>query len=254
METQAAADYNAIKLLQTELTLRKQRNPRYSLRSFALNLGISPAQLSQLISGKRNFTSSVLGQISKGLHLSPEEESSLFSQTLLPKHIVSGPEKEKRQFAEDEFRAISEWYHFAILSLSKIRGATTDPFWIADRLGITPTEARTALERLLRLKLIEEGKILKRTTLPLNVTSEVPSSAIQNYHHKILTLAQEKLRDAPPEKRDFSAVTFATSPDKLPQARKMIEEFQDKLVDFLATPHAKEVFVMACQFFSLERK
>ena len=84
--------------------------------------------------------------------------------------------------------------------------------------------------------------------------SEIPSSAIQAYHQRILELAADKLRNAPPDKRDFSAMTLAADPARLPQARKMIEEFQDKLTQFLLTPHAKEVFVMSCQLFSLERK
>ncbi|WP_374078805.1 TIGR02147 family protein [Bdellovibrio bacteriovorus] len=253
METLTPQPQDAVQLLQEELTQRKQRNPRYSLRAFAQSLGISPAQLSQLLSGKRSFTADMLGQIAKSLHLSPEEERYLVTQTLLPKTLSSVQEKEKRQLAEDEFRMISDWYHFAILSLGKIKNAKTDPFWISDRLGITVVEAREALDRLKRLNVIEDSKTLKRKANPLNVMSEVPSRAIQSYHHKILTLALEKLPVTPLEKRDYSAMTFAADPAKIPQARKMVEEFQDRLAEYLQTPNAKEVFVVACQVFSLER-
>lgn len=253
METSITFHSDAVELLQVELNQRKQRNPRYSLRAFAQSLGISPAQLSQLLSRKRTFTADVLRQISKKLHLSPEEERSLVTNMLLPKTFSSTQDEAKRQLVEDEFRLISDWYHFAILSLGKIKGAKADPFWIADRLGITATEAREALERLKRLDIIEDTKILKQKTPPLNATSDIPSRAIQSYHQKILTLALEKMPVTPLEKRDYSATTFAADPAKIPQARKMIEEFQDRLSTFLETPNAKEVFVMACQIFSLER-
>lgn len=253
METESSVQNYASGLLKRELELRKQRNPRYSLRSFAKNLGMSPAQLSQLISGKRKFSPDTLQQVSEQLHLSPEQVATLFSRTLMPARIATSEELKRKLLAEDEFRTIADWYHFAILSLGKIRGAKADPFWISDRLGITPTEAREALARLVRLGIIEDGKILKQRTPPLNVVSEIPSTAIQSYHHKILDLAQEKLRDTPPSRRDFSAITLATEMSKLPEIRKMIEEFQDRLAAFAEPGNSQEAFVFSCQFFSLER-
>lgn len=243
----------ATQLLKEELESRKKRNAQYSLRAFAQSLGLSPAQLSQLMSGKRNYTAPVLLQIAQRLHLSPEQERHLLASALVPSS-VSKNQIQKRQLDEDQFRLISEWYHFAILSLSKIRGAKADPLWISDRLGISVSESREALSRLRRLAILEEGKTLRQKTAPLNVASQTPSRAIQAYHQKILSLALEKLGSVPPDKRDYSAMTFAADAEKLPQARKMIEDFQDKLADFLQTSNAKEVFVIACQLFSMERK
>jgi uncharacterized membrane protein (DUF106 family) len=45
----------------------------------------------------------------------------------------------------------------------------------------------------------------------------------------------------------------ATDPNKLPEIRKMIEEFQDRLAAFAEPGNPQEVFVFSCQFFSLER-
>jgi uncharacterized protein (TIGR02147 family) len=243
---------DATDLLKEELEIRKKRNSQYSLRAFAQSLGLSPAQLSQLISGKRNYTAPVLSQIAQSLNLSPNQERHLLASTLLPSHDAK-QQIEKRQLDEDQFLMISEWHHFAILSLGKIHGAKADPFWISDRLGISVGEAREALSRLKRLDIIEDSKMLKQKSAPLNITSETPSRAIQAYHQKILSLAFEKLSTVSPEKRDYSAMTFAADVKKIPQARKMIEEFQDQLSDFLQTPNAKEVFVIACQLFSMER-
>ncbi|HEX7672539.1 MAG TPA: helix-turn-helix domain-containing protein, partial [Bdellovibrio sp.] len=120
-ELGSLSNNDAIRLLKDELAKRKQRNAGYSLRAFAQSLKISPAQLSQLISGKRNFTSKTLQQISKSLHLSPEEENNLHRQVLIPAK-AHAEQKDKRQLQEDEFKVIAEWYHFAILSLSKVRG------------------------------------------------------------------------------------------------------------------------------------
>ena len=73
---------------------------------------------------------------------------------------------------QDEFALISDWYHFAILGLAEIKSSKASPLWIAKRLGITHDEAKEAVDRLLRLRIIEveNGKInqviknLKSTT------------------------------------------------------------------------------------------
>ena len=46
-------DYNALKLVKKELNSRKNRNPNYSLRSFARSLDVSPSRLSEILSGQR---------------------------------------------------------------------------------------------------------------------------------------------------------------------------------------------------------
>ncbi|MGZ3818167.1 MAG: TIGR02147 family protein [Bdellovibrio sp.] len=238
--------------LKDELDRRKKNNSRYSLRSFANSLKISPAQLSQLMNGKRNFTPTILNQISKALHFSPEEERKMHTDVFLSKYFVSESAAKKHQLKEDEFRLIADWYHFAILSLCKIKNAKADPYWISSRLGITVAEAKESLHRLKRLNIIEDSKLLKRKAAPLNVVSEVPSRAILAYHNKILNLALDKLNSVPTERRDFSAMTFLADPKKIPAARKMVEEFQDQLANFFQTPNAKEVFLVSCQVFPLE--
>ena len=54
----------------------------------------------------------------------------------------------------DTFAVISDWYHYAILSLLEVTDARLDPRWISKRLGINRLEARLAIERLKRLSLI----------------------------------------------------------------------------------------------------
>lgn len=227
MNLNQSENNDAIRLLKDELAFRKKRNERYSLRAFAQSLNISPAQLSQLLSGKRNFTAAILTQISRSLHLSPEEEKSLHTQALIPHHILEGSgENNKRLLKDDEFRVISDWYHFAILSLCKIRKATADPYWISSRLGISVSEAKEALDRLQRLNIIEKSKLLKRKSAPLSVISETPSRAIQAYHSKILSMALDKISTVPIEKRDYSAMTLLADPKKFQLQGKWSRSFK----------------------------
>src|SRR5476651_669001 len=68
-------------ILLKEYNRRKTVNISYSKRSFAKNLGLSPAFLVQLMSGKRRLTSKIAQALSAKLALSPEERHSLASES-----------------------------------------------------------------------------------------------------------------------------------------------------------------------------
>ena len=105
--------------LKAELKRRQERNPCFSLRSFAKWLNISPAQLSQMMSGKRTVTGKTLGKVSERLGLSPVERLQ-FMQASFPDFVENGA-AESIALSEDQFRLISDWYHLAILSLTELR-------------------------------------------------------------------------------------------------------------------------------------
>src|SRR5215467_13355636 len=59
--------------LQSELARRCLSNPQYSLRSFALQLGINHSTLSQLLRGKRAMTPRMIETLGERLKLRAEE-------------------------------------------------------------------------------------------------------------------------------------------------------------------------------------
>jgi hypothetical protein len=66
----ASGDYRAE--LTSELDRRKAKNPRYSLRAFARDLGMTPAALSNVLSGRRNLSVDASIEIAEKLGYSPE--------------------------------------------------------------------------------------------------------------------------------------------------------------------------------------
>lgn len=67
------ADLNAYyrKILSDELQVRRKRNPRYSLRAFALFLGVDNGYLSKLTAGKVLLSLDLADKLTKRLKLSP---------------------------------------------------------------------------------------------------------------------------------------------------------------------------------------
>jgi len=236
--------------LETQFRQRQARNPRYSLRAFANTVGLSPAQISQMLSGKRTITLETINKVSDRLGLSPIEKREFMKLEVLEPSL----DKKTQQLNEDQFALIADWYHLAILGLSHQSKAKKDPLWISRKLGITFFQAKEALSRLERMGLIDSGKKLHQTTAPLSILSEAPSPAIQKFHRQVLSLADEKLALVPPSKRDYSAVTFNIAPKNLKRAQDLIQKFQDELCDLLSTKEESETYMLSCQFFPLTKE
>ncbi len=239
-------------ILVNHLASRKRRNSQFSLRSFAKVLEISPGQLSNLMRGKKNLTTKQAVKIIEKLNLSEEESMDLI-RGLHPKlKNIAHDIQDEHILADDEFKLISNWHHFAILSLANVRGNQASPSWISTRIGIDPLSAQLALERLLRLKMIEikNGKF-RQITRPLNTKSDIPSRVIRDYHQQNLRLASEKLESVPVDLREFSAITMAVDPKKMSKAKKMISEFKQRLCKELETKDATEVYTLSMQLFPL---
>lgn len=238
--------------LKQMLEERQKRNPNFSLRAFARHLGMSPAQLSQLISGKRPLTQKAAHKISERLDLSPMERLE-FMRTTLPDWLEPARKTDERFLTEDEFRAIADWHHFAILSLTKTANAKADPRWIAQRLGIGVNEAREGVDRLVRLGLVETKPKFRQVSQPLNVKSEDMSAAIRQYHRQNLKLAEEKIETVDMKLRDLQSITVATSPAKIAKVKALVDEFLGRLDGLMEMKNATEVYTVAVQVFPVTK-
>ncbi len=216
-------------ILLLEFEKRKKRNNNFSLRSFARYLGFSPAQLSQMMSGKRPVTLNMAKKIIEKLDYSPQEKQHFLQVLLKDKSIETTPSGPlKRQLEEDQFRVISDWYHLAILSLTKLKEAKSDPQWIACKLGISILNAHQALLRLVRLGLLKLSPKLIQVGEPFEVVTKIPSEAIRKYHKQNLNLAIEKIEEVPMKLREFQSVSIVIHPTKIPQFKKLIDDFLDQ--------------------------
>jgi transcriptional regulator with XRE-family HTH domain len=102
--------------LQTELDRRRARNPRYSLRAFAQQLGVDHSTLSQWMRGRRTLSRA----------------------------------SERRLRA-----ALDERRHDALLDLTRRPDFVGDSRWIAGALGWPIDEVNCALQTLIRTNRLE---------------------------------------------------------------------------------------------------
>lgn len=241
-------------LLVRELAERKQKNPLFSLRAFARQLRISPAQLSLLINGKKKLTPKVAEHLIDRLNLNSSEALDILDDSLPLKQKLKSPKSELQVLSEEEFNLISDWLHFAVLELAALKENSSNSRWIASELGVDSTRVIEAIQRLQRLGFLKvsDGR-MKKTSKPFTTTTDIPSAAIRKFHKQTLDLAREKIDSVPVELREFSSITTPVSLKKLKRVKRLINEFKHRMNEELEGEDASEVYTLSIQLFPLTK-
>jgi uncharacterized protein (TIGR02147 family) len=231
--------------LQEELISRCRRNPNYSLRSFAKALSISHSALTEMLNGKRPITKKSIEKLGLTLGLSLE---SLKTYQNVP--VATSTQKQAdaatyQQITIDQFAVISDWYHFS---------HTTANF--ARALGITKSEANIAVERLLRIGILEKNEedrfIELNAGFATNISGNLTSMGSKKLQKQILEQSIEALVNLPIEVRNHTSMTMAVDPKLLPEAIERIKKFRRELTEFLETSgEATEVYQMSLSLFPI---
>ncbi|MGZ3693220.1 MAG: TIGR02147 family protein [Bdellovibrionota bacterium] len=253
MTLQPQSQYEIRQLLFKELERVRLLNQSFSLRAFARKLKLAPSALSEMISGKRAISPKVAARLADQLGWAPDVRDRAL-QTAGKGRRYQAP-RETTQLDIDQFQAISEWYHFAILSLAETKDFKSDAAWIAQRFGISEKECNEALDRLVRLNLlaIDGAGNFTLTHARYTTTDDISNIALRKSHAKNLELAKASLDSDPVERRDFTAITMAADPRKLQEAKRMVREFREELSAFLEDGEKTEVFKFCMQLFPLTK-
>ncbi len=239
--------------LHREYLEARSRNPNYSLRAFAKKLGLAPSALSELFMGKRQLSIRRMKLVMDRQGWSPLERAEVFGAS------ERGRPAPYRVLEQDEFALISEWFHFALLSLLECRGLRrATAATLAKRLGLPIHKTRAALDRLCRLSLIQQRGSYFSLSGPLQLSSsdELRSLAIQRAHLEDLELSRQGLLDVEPSLRDFTSITMGIDVTKIPQAKRLIRQFRDELAGLLETApreNRSEVYKLCVHLFPLTR-
>lgn len=244
-------DYNYRLTLLNLFEERRSSNKSYSLRAFAKACGLSATTISQVLSGKRPLSFKAALRICDRLNLSPENRNSLirsFKANATADRKCTANQTE--QIEIDKFKLVSDWHHYAILSLCELKNNKSEPEWIAETLGITKSQAKDALNRLQKLGLlVQENNKLMQMSKPLTTPNDTPSAAVRKHHRQNLERAAGALEEIPMEWREFGSMTLAIDPQKLPEAKDAIRVFRQQLATLCESKDPKIVYNLCVQLF-----
>lgn len=239
------------RVLLLELARRKKANEHYSHRAYARDLGVSHSLFSLILNGKRRVSNELVKTL---LSI-----SQLPSETLEPLKI--GLEQLQQQPSTkielDKFALISDWIHYAILSLLKVEGFQWNVTWVSQRLNVSEQKAGRAMQRLTELGLVsclEDGSY-RQTTGPIVVENKDSSRAAKKFHSGLLKKALAAMNKGSFSERDLSSTVFTLSPEFIPYAVERIRNFRRSLTRELEGLGAQsEVYAITVELFPLTKK
>ena len=239
-----------ILLLEEFKKIQRKRN-NYSQRAYAKKLGLSSGALSGIMNGKRRITKAYAKKLLDRLDIPPEQLNAILAKydTWDDQPLNNKP---LRNLSADEFHLISDGLHYALLSLMETTDFKNDIYWISQKLRTSSKRINTALERLIRLGLVNKknGKY-SSSGQHCETTDDIPNSTIRQSHAETLQQALESLENDEVTTRDFTSLTLAVNPEHLSKAKKLIREFRVKMENLLESGNKRAVYKFSIQLFPI---
>lgn len=244
------------KLLKTTFDDLQAKAPHYSLRAFARRLGMSSSALSEILNRKRTVTQKQAKRILEKLSFAPDLSTQILNRLENKKTTkLSKNGDTYTPLDMDQYHIVGEWYYYAILSLADTDNFSGDIEWISERLNLNKNTVKAALERLEKMELLsrDEKGNLKATGLKFTTSTDVVNLSLRKHHYQNLELAKKSLDEDPIDERDFSFMSMAVDPERLPEIKDRVREFRRGIVAEFETGRRSEVYKLCIQFFKLSK-
>lgn len=268
MEMNLEKDFRNI--LMDEFKKRARKNPSYSLRAFARDLEISSAHLSQVFRGKEGLSPQKAEQIAEKL-FQRRAEVRYFCDLVESQHARSSAGRKaaqkalgslwsakKKELSTSEFKKVCRWYHLAILHLTELRSFRSDPKWISQYLGIDMDLAKTAVQDLMNLNLLENTATgLKKKSGILTHSDKLPSPVIREYHRQMINKALVAIDTQDLSERFLTSTTFSVRKSQIPEIYEVIKKLISETIRASDTPSLEEpdeLYALNVQLFNLKER
>ncbi len=243
--------------LNNELHTRIDKNPNYSLRSFARQLNIDHSTLVKIINGKRAMGVDLIRRLGQLLNLPSNLVKHYCHESLKEKHELN-IEKKYLNIKQDYLEIISKWYYFALLELTRTKNFKQDEKWIAEELQISIDEVRKTVERLIRIGFLEidtKGMWHDRSS-SCTTTTNIPNTnnALKEMQKDILQRSQDALDSIDIKNRDQSSMLMAIDQSNIELAKEKIKHFRREMDELLSSgDDLDSVYQLSVSFFPVTK-
>jgi uncharacterized protein (TIGR02147 family) len=260
------ADSSYRQVLKDEYTARTH-GKSYSLRSFARDLDIDPAQMWRVLSFKQHLSPTRARHVAT--HLFQDERRRDWFVALAELELSSDPqlraELEKKihrlaprsapaPFDESKLQALADWRHVTLLALMGIDGFTEDHQAIATRLECSRDEVGKMVNRLIDAGLVNrdpQGKLVKESK-SLVSRSELPSHRLRLLHKQFIQKGMTSLDEQPLDRRHVVSKTLSFDAQAMPRFKALVRDFFRDVSDLAAgVEHKSTVYQLNLQMFDL---
>ena len=252
-------------ILREELTRRIRANRSYSLRSFARQLGMDASLLSKTLQNRRTLSPTNAVKILERSQLSTGEKNLFWQSYLqtrqkgqahynLDTHATSSPiEDREKPLTHDLFKLIAEPHHYGIVELTRVKSFQNNSQWIGNTLGLPSEVVDASVERLLKVGILKKDgeKIVRSPGRHTTQDKSVTDPALKYHQRKVIEQSAIALDRVPIERRNQTSMTIAINPEKIPLAKKMMQDFMNQLSDVLEAGPLEEVYQMSFSLFPI---
>jgi uncharacterized protein (TIGR02147 family) len=154
--------------------------------------------------------------------------------------------------AGETLTLIADWYHFAILELTHLDEFRADSRWIARVLDISVDEVNVALQRLLRLDMLQMTSADRWVDASGDARASVDAldrETLDRRQHQAQRLSAAAVHAVPMTLREHSSITLAVHSAALPRAFELITRFRQQLVQLLRDGPADDVYQIEVAVF-----
>jgi|GEM_PF-6943288 len=249
------------------LNEKRARRPRYSMRSLARELGLSPAMTSQILSGKRGCSPELLEKIALRLGLDSEEKAVL--EVLSELSRAKGKVKETLEHQLTEMRLAhsqktlhpefmkgshrNRWYFWALYSAFGIDGVDKTPVVLSKTLKLPTTLVEDTLKELCNLGWIRpglEGHYALAEDSHQLFQAEFPPLELWELREHTLGRIHKKIRNQS-KHQEIGIAHFPFRPDLVKKVGEEMDRFVARLKKLAEPPEkATEVFCAYIHVFA----
>ena len=255
-------------LLQDRYQDRKIKSRAFSHRYIAAKIGMTSAQVTRILNGKRSLNPRFAKPLAKVFGLD-EEESGFFETLVLfgmakthaeKNHLLEKIIRIRSSFiktlGKDQYEYFSDWYYAGVRELLNVFSFAGDFAALAARMrpAITPQQARQAIQVLLQRGLVERmpDGVYRVVDKVVSSGPHIPAALMNNLHLTMGELAQQALAEIDPGERNFSFVTLSLSPRTLDTVYAKLRRFRKEVLEVARQdPEVDRVYQMNFQVFPL---
>ncbi len=265
-------DYRAF--LLSWLRFLKESVAQFSVRKLAKDSGVSESYLSMIISGERTLSEGQLAKLLPHLGLSQSEQMYLgWLRTVVEssdQEIRLEALKKIENFREDRemnpleietYHYLSNWHYVVIRELAALPDFKPDPRWIRSKLKtkVSLAQIRKGLDFLTAHGFIEvsDERYSRSQRSTKKILGKVASlkPALSRFYKEMLSLACDSIDNAANEEGDISAHTCAIPAEKVHEARRILEEARERIVQLTeAHPSPDTVYHFSFLAFPLTKR
>jgi uncharacterized protein (TIGR02147 family) len=254
-------------ILKRRLVERERKNPNYSLRAYARDLGINPGNLSAILQGKKGLSPQAAARIARPLGLSEGEQLELVQlaqaefarskkdrkQAKVALSVVGPAHRATKDLTLEAYQMISDPIHTSILEALRVPGVDASPEALADAMGCSKNVVIDVLQRLESLELLNR---VRGGYQVLDAVVKSPrgfsSDAIRLHHSQILKKAETALYTQGLDEREFQSTQLCVRKADLPEMKLFLQKmWQEFAARFAANTDGDDVYEFSQQLFRL---